>query len=199
MDLDVQALRAKLVALTAEHRDLDAAIAHLAELAPFDYLELLRLKKRKLLLKDELAKLESGLRELAAHAAVRPEQTREELIALMRRVAADGLSWTGGEARKITVPTRETAEAFLRALPPGKAFPKISPDGEGGLMMVWEGTEHPLLVTVDDMRLHAVIAAATPAAEYIDDILFGWGQEIPERILDAIPARRKILDVIPTH
>jgi hypothetical protein len=131
---------------------------------------------------------------LATHTAVRSEQAREELIALVRRFTADGLSWTAEEAGQITAATRETAEAFLRALPAGKAFPKISPDGERGLMMVWEGTERPLLVTVDDMRLHAVIAAATPVAEYIDDIPFGRGQEIPERILDAVPARRKIFN-----
>jgi hypothetical protein len=52
MDLDVEALKAKLAALAAEHRDLDAAIARVAELTPFDQLELQRLKKRKLLLKD---------------------------------------------------------------------------------------------------------------------------------------------------
>ncbi|TMJ55457.1 MAG: DUF465 domain-containing protein, partial [Alphaproteobacteria bacterium] len=51
MDLDVEALKAKLTALKSEHRDLDEVIARLAERAPFDQLQLQRLKKRKLLLK----------------------------------------------------------------------------------------------------------------------------------------------------
>ena len=56
MDLDVEALKAKLAALKSEHRDLDDVIARLAERAPFDQLQLQRLKKRKLLLKDQISK-----------------------------------------------------------------------------------------------------------------------------------------------
>jgi hypothetical protein len=199
MDLDDEALKAKLAALKAEHRDLDVVLARVAERAPVDQLELQRLKKRKLLLKDQIVKLESGLDEGVTQAVIRREQTREELIALVHRFAADGLSWTAEEAAKITGPTRQTAEAFLRALAADKASPKISPDGEGGLMMVWEDNDHPLLVTVDDMRLHVVFAAATPFAEYIDNIPFGRGQEIPERVLNAIPARHEISGVIPAR
>jgi hypothetical protein len=61
MDQDVEALRAKLAALKTEHRDLDEVIARVAEHAPFDQLRLQRLKKRKLLLKDQISKIESGL------------------------------------------------------------------------------------------------------------------------------------------
>jgi hypothetical protein len=61
MDHDVEALRAKLTALKTEHRDLDAVIARVAERAPYDQLQLQRLKKRKLLLKDQISKIESEL------------------------------------------------------------------------------------------------------------------------------------------
>ena len=61
MDLDVEAIKAKLEALRTEHRDLDEVIARLAEKAPFDQLQLQRLKKRKLVLKDLMTKLESQL------------------------------------------------------------------------------------------------------------------------------------------
>ena len=61
MDLDVEALKAKLAALRTEHRDLDDVIARLAERAPFDQLQLQRLKKRKLMLKDQIAQIESEL------------------------------------------------------------------------------------------------------------------------------------------
>ena len=61
MDLDVETLKAKLAALKTEHRDLDDVIARLAERAPFDQLQLQRLKKRKLLLKDQISKIESEL------------------------------------------------------------------------------------------------------------------------------------------
>ena len=61
MDLDVEALKAKLASLKTEHRDLDDVIARLAERTPFDQLHLQRLKKRKLLLKDQISKIESEL------------------------------------------------------------------------------------------------------------------------------------------
>jgi hypothetical protein len=61
MDLDTEALRAKLAALKSEHRDLDEVITRLSERAPFDQLELQRMKKRKLLLKDQISKIESEL------------------------------------------------------------------------------------------------------------------------------------------
>src|SRR5271155_1527116 len=61
MDLDIEALKAKLAALKTEHRDLDEVIARLAERTPVDQLELQRQKKRKLLLKDQITKIESEL------------------------------------------------------------------------------------------------------------------------------------------
>ena len=61
MDLDIESLRAKLAALKSEHRDLDEVIARLAQRAPFDQLELQRMKKRKLSLKDQISKIDSEL------------------------------------------------------------------------------------------------------------------------------------------
>ena len=61
MDLNVEALKAKLATLRTEHRDLDDVIARLAERAPFDQLQLQRLKKRKLMLKDQISQIESEL------------------------------------------------------------------------------------------------------------------------------------------
>jgi hypothetical protein len=49
---------ARLAALKSEHRDLDTAIDALNSMAAPDQLQLARLKKRKLRLKDEIALLE---------------------------------------------------------------------------------------------------------------------------------------------
>jgi hypothetical protein len=50
-----------LTELRAEHRGLDTAIGELASGFGCDDLQLTRLKKRKLLLKDQIARLESKL------------------------------------------------------------------------------------------------------------------------------------------
>ena len=52
---------AQLHQLESEHRDLDDVIERLGDDKPFDQLKLQRLKKRKLALKDEIAKLRSQI------------------------------------------------------------------------------------------------------------------------------------------
>jgi hypothetical protein len=54
-------LRAALAQFKQEHRDLDAAISQLEEAGSADHLQIKRLKKKKLHLKDEIARLEDEL------------------------------------------------------------------------------------------------------------------------------------------
>lgn len=54
-------LHIRLATLQTEHRDLDDVIERLIESPPFDQLQLQRLKKRKLILKDQITKLEGIL------------------------------------------------------------------------------------------------------------------------------------------
>lgn len=60
-DDDQQTLRRRLEELRVEHRDLDDVISHLSAAPYVDQLQLRRLKKRKLLLKDFIARIESRL------------------------------------------------------------------------------------------------------------------------------------------
>jgi hypothetical protein len=57
-DIDV---RARLTALRQEHRDLDASIAALREMSGYDQIQLARLKKYKLRLRDEIEVLHDML------------------------------------------------------------------------------------------------------------------------------------------
>jgi hypothetical protein len=61
MDLDTEAIKQRLSALKSEHRDLDDVIAQLSTSLTADQLQIQRLKKRKLALKDIMARLESML------------------------------------------------------------------------------------------------------------------------------------------
>jgi hypothetical protein len=58
---DEEALRTRLAQLRQEHGDLDAAIAAISESGTRDQLQLTRLKKRKLQLKDQIALIEDAL------------------------------------------------------------------------------------------------------------------------------------------
>ena len=63
-DSSVEVLKAKLQNLLSEHRDLDDVIARLTETGVTNQLQMQRMKKRKLALKDEIARL---------HALVLPD------------------------------------------------------------------------------------------------------------------------------
>ncbi len=58
---DMEALKQQINELNQEHRDLDDVIAKLAGSPGQDQLQLQRLKKKKLLLKDKLLYLERQL------------------------------------------------------------------------------------------------------------------------------------------
>lgn len=58
---DVEGLKVKIHQLQMEHRDLDDVISRLCQSPAQDQLQLQRLKKRKLFLKDQISMLERQL------------------------------------------------------------------------------------------------------------------------------------------
>jgi len=54
-------MRKRLTALKLEHRDMDAAIDALSAAGPGDQLQIARLKKRKLRLRDQIGMIEDHL------------------------------------------------------------------------------------------------------------------------------------------
>jgi hypothetical protein len=59
--IDRQAIQARIIELDLEHRDLDAVIESVTVDPHFDQLQLRRLKKRKLQLKDHIMLLKMQL------------------------------------------------------------------------------------------------------------------------------------------
>ena len=58
---ELQSIRARITLLELEHRDLNDIIDRLAGDPVLDQLQLRRLKKRKLLLKDQITRLQTQL------------------------------------------------------------------------------------------------------------------------------------------
>jgi hypothetical protein len=54
-------MRERLAILKEEHRDMDDVVSRLMTTPPIDFIQLQRLKKRKLALKDEIEQIESDL------------------------------------------------------------------------------------------------------------------------------------------
>jgi hypothetical protein len=59
MDDNLHSPQRRLIELRIEHADLDSLIDRAAEQSPLDDLALRRLKKRRLLLRDQIAALEA--------------------------------------------------------------------------------------------------------------------------------------------
>ncbi|MEP4032673.1 DUF465 domain-containing protein [Roseibium polysiphoniae] len=60
-DTEDKAVRIELAQLRQEHRDLDAAVEALSVAGNADALQMQRLKKKKLLIKDRISSLEDQL------------------------------------------------------------------------------------------------------------------------------------------
>ena len=58
---EIQGLQHQLAELESEHRDLDEVISRLSDGTPTNQLQIQRLKKRKLNLKDEITRLHAKL------------------------------------------------------------------------------------------------------------------------------------------
>jgi hypothetical protein len=58
---DISDLQEKLAELEHEHRDLDEIISKLMSTPPVDLLQIQRLKKKKLALKDQIQKVKSNI------------------------------------------------------------------------------------------------------------------------------------------
>lgn len=58
---DITEMQEKLADLEREHRDLDEIIDRLVKTPPVDLLQIQRLKKKKLLLKDQILKIKSAI------------------------------------------------------------------------------------------------------------------------------------------
>jgi len=58
---EIEELQEKLAELEAEHRDLDTIIEKLMRTPPVDFIQLQRLKKKKLALKDQIQKVRSAI------------------------------------------------------------------------------------------------------------------------------------------
>ena len=61
MTASTEQVRARVIELEVEHRDLDVAIDRLADTVSTDDLQLRRLKERKLQLKDQIIQLKMQL------------------------------------------------------------------------------------------------------------------------------------------
>lgn len=112
---------------------------------------------------------------------------RERLISLVGQMNQDGHSCTRDHPSKVSDESAATARALFEILLPSRETPKIAPDGEGGLIAVWDDPASSVVLVIDNWKLHLVVNAATPDARYFDDVPFD-GEHLPDVIIQSIPS-----------
>jgi len=109
---------------------------------------------------------------------------RQALADLISRFFAEGISWSADEPAKISIGTYHSALMFIGHLPANVRLPKISPDGDNGLIATWKSESKLILLTVDDYDLHFTTNLGTPEAK--TKVFRFDGEAIPKEILAAI-------------
>lgn len=112
------------------------------------------------------------------------EKHKQLLMDFLQNLSVRESQWSDDQPEKITLETSFAAISFLNQLPREIEFPKISPDGEGSLVLVWETGISSLLLTIEDRHIHMLRGATTPQAEYDDSLPFS--DEIPQEVLRAL-------------
>jgi hypothetical protein len=92
---------------------------------------------------------------------------------------------TDNGARKLTPQVARTARELLQSLGAAAELPKMAPDEDGSLVMVWEHKDAPVLVVVEDGRIHLSEKATTAKATYHSDLPFD-GFNVPTELLKAL-------------
>ena len=121
----------------------------------------------------------------ATREAIATEARRGALIELIEQFHEDGFSWTSGEPVRISAAAQEAASELVRLLPSRLPLPKIAPDGEGGLAMVWEQQGRFLIADVDGAHIHLAKNAGTDRTEYVHEIEL-IASRLPRELLEAI-------------
>jgi hypothetical protein len=116
------------------------------------------------------------------------ERTRAELVAAIKYIAKTPITWSEREAAAVDSLSAETALAFVRQLPRDRAFPKIAPDGEGGIMLVWNSQQCKALITVSQSRLFLIANPGQPDSHHFQPLRFD-GERIPAIVLAELPPR----------
>lgn len=124
---------------------------------------------------------------LATEAVFAESKQRDELTKLVHVLHVQGYSNQAGRSLKISTSTMKSALSLISSLPYGTRLPKMSPDGEGGLIFVWDDPNRTLLVVLDDSMIHLVSQPGTQHAQYQEDIYFDQ-ERLPPELLAAIPA-----------
>ena len=114
--------------------------------------------------------------------ALHRSQLKAELVSLLSNLVTTPMV---SESGVIRAEVAVSAIRLLSLLPDECRLPTVAPDHEGGLLLVWEGIEPEVIVTLEEDALHFVVHPGTERAEYFEDLKFA--DTIPKKLLSTLP------------
>jgi len=116
------------------------------------------------------------------------ERERRDLIKLVNFLSEKGLEIDTDLVVKASSSSAEAASALLKQLPSKYVLPRISPDDDGGIAMIWEKDEQATILTIDGWKLHIVENPATPHSRHLPVTTFD-GETVPQALEDTLITR----------
>jgi hypothetical protein len=109
----------------------------------------------------------------ATVANIEVERGLSKLSQLIEKFGQIGYSRSSDTGvTRIGAATVEAAPAFVQFLRSDIPLPRIAPDGEGGLTLVWEHQRRFTIFIIDGWKIDIVKDAMTDKAEYLFDLHF---------------------------
>lgn len=116
------------------------------------------------------------------------ERQRAELLSLIRRLMRNPISWSEREPVPMERVSAETALALIQCLPTDRAFPKVAPDGDGSVALVWDNRPDRVMIAIDRTMLLLVRDPGGPNSSHFSPMRFD-GETIPAIVLNYLPRR----------
>lgn len=123
--------------------------------------------------------------EPATPAVMDNERARQRIVTALNLFRSSAYAQHASYGANISEVSKELSIALLNSLPRHAALPKVSPDGESGVVMAWDHNDRHVLLTVDEQGLHCVENAGTPEATYYDSLYYD-GSDLPEQVTQAL-------------
>lgn len=113
------------------------------------------------------------------------ERAKDALKYLLESEDFQSFSYYTGRGPETNMLSRHFAIQLIARLADDKLLPKISPDGEGDIIMVW-GEPPQFVLTIEQASLHGVVNPGSRRSKHIAPVEFD-GREVPSEIIAQIP------------
>jgi len=122
---------------------------------------------------------------IASKDALLREHKRDLLSRLIAQFAMEGYSRDCERSRRIAQETAKAATALIRSLPKNFDLPRVAPDDDGALAMLWTDGGKEVLGLLDEWQLHIVQHPGSPNAIYHEPFFVG-NEGAPSELLDML-------------